>query len=45
MATDPHLAPPRGDYFAADDYLRTDVAAGVARDRAGTRVQERLGQA
>ena len=38
MAPDPHLAPPRGDYFAADDYLRTDVAAGVARDRAGTRV-------
>jgi hypothetical protein len=34
-----HPAPPaRGDYFAADDYFGTDVAAGVARDRAGTRV-------
>jgi predicted hydrocarbon binding protein len=30
--------PPRlGDYFA-DDFTRTDVAAGVARDRAGTRL-------
>jgi hypothetical protein len=28
----------RGDYFADDDYIRTDVAAGVACDRAGTRV-------
>jgi hypothetical protein len=32
------LSPQRGDYFAADDFLRTDPAAGVARDRAGTRV-------
>jgi predicted hydrocarbon binding protein len=30
--------PPRGDYFADDDATRTDVAAGVARDRAGTRL-------
>jgi predicted hydrocarbon binding protein len=28
----------RGDYFADDDYTRTDVAAGVAHDRAGTRL-------
>src|SRR5688500_11506654 len=35
---DSHPAPPpRGDYFAADDF-RTDLAAGVARDQAGTRV-------
>src|SRR5262245_33567396 len=34
---DSHPAPRlRGDYFAAD--ARTDLAAGVARDRAGTRV-------
>src|SRR5438045_2655225 len=39
MDTEPEIVPPpRGDYFAADDYLRTDVAAGVARDRAGTRL-------
>jgi predicted hydrocarbon binding protein len=37
MAADT-LPPPRGDYFADDDYTRTDVAAGVARDRAGTRL-------
>jgi predicted hydrocarbon binding protein len=30
--------PPRGDYFADDDFARTDVAGGVARDRAGTRL-------
>src|SRR5262245_40283691 len=35
---DSHFAPPpRGDYFA-DDNPHTDPAAGVARDRAGTRV-------
>jgi len=27
-----------GDYFADDNYVRTDVAAGVCRDRAGTRL-------
>jgi predicted hydrocarbon binding protein len=27
-----------GDYFADDDYVQTDVAAGVTRDRAGTRL-------
>src|SRR5262245_57604578 len=36
---EPHPEPPvRGDYFAEGDYLRTDPAAGVARDRAGTRL-------
>jgi predicted hydrocarbon binding protein len=30
--------PPRGDYFGDDDYARTDVAAGVTTDRAGTRL-------
>ncbi len=28
---------PRGDYFG-DDYVQTDTATGVARDRAGTRL-------
>jgi hypothetical protein len=27
-----------GDYFADDEYITTDVAAGIARDRAGTRL-------
>jgi hypothetical protein len=35
---DYELPPPRGDYFAEDEYLRTDMAAGVANDRAGTRL-------
>src|SRR5687768_9232538 len=42
---DPHPADPlrgyptaRGDYFADGDYVQTDPAAGVARDRAGARV-------
>jgi hypothetical protein len=41
MDTEPDFALPplpRGDYFAADDYLRTDLAAGTAQDRAGTRL-------
>jgi predicted hydrocarbon binding protein len=29
---------PLGDYFADDEYVRTDVAAGITRDRAGTRL-------
>src|SRR5207247_2481977 len=32
-------APPsRGDYFADDESARTDPAAGITRDRAGTRL-------
>jgi predicted hydrocarbon binding protein len=27
-----------GDYFADDDYVQTDVEAGISRDRAGTRL-------
>jgi hypothetical protein len=39
METDQEsVAPPRGDYFAEDEYLRTDMAAGVARNRAGARL-------
>ncbi len=38
MDTDqPPIPPARGDYFADCDAPRTDLAAGVARDRAGTR--------
>jgi predicted hydrocarbon binding protein len=28
----------KGDYFADEDYVRTDVAVGIARDPAGTRL-------
>jgi predicted hydrocarbon binding protein len=28
----------KGDYFADDNYIHTDVATGVTRDRAGTRL-------
>jgi hypothetical protein len=34
----PTPAPSRGDYFGDDDSTRTDVAAGVAVDRGGTRL-------
>jgi predicted hydrocarbon binding protein len=34
----PTPAPSRGDYFGDDNYTRTDAAAGVAVDRAGTRL-------
>jgi hypothetical protein len=37
MAAD-HVPPTRGDYFADEDDTRTDVGAGVTRDRAGTRL-------
>jgi predicted hydrocarbon binding protein len=30
--------PALGDYFADDDYVQTDVAAGLTSDRAGTRL-------
>jgi hypothetical protein len=36
---EPDPAPPaRGNYFADDGFFQSDLAAGVTRDRAGTRV-------